>query len=57
MKRFRVPLWTLMLFVVLISFGFAALKNPTELMASCVYVLTVGLLLFALVGAIFRKGD
>ena len=46
-----------MAFIVLIAVGFAALKNPTEPVASATFTLTMVMLLLALVGVGFRRGD
>ena len=46
-----------MAFIVLVAVGFAALKNPTEPVASSTFTLTMVMLLLALVGVGFRRGD
>lgn len=57
MRSFKPPIWTLMLLVVPVAVGFGALRNPTALTAGCVLCLTVGLILFALVGTVARQGN
>jgi hypothetical protein len=52
--RFSI-LW-LMALVLLVAVGFAALGNPTELWASAIFTLTVGLLCYSVVGAMFLRG-
>lgn len=57
MKPPRNSIAGLMAVVVLVAVGFAALKNPSEIWASCLFSLTVGLLLLALLGVAFGSGD
>lgn len=56
----RMPLFSirfLMAVVVLIGLGIAALKYANQWVASAIYTLTLGLLLFSLVGMVVRRGD
>lgn len=56
MRRLRIPLWILMSAILLVAVAFAALRHPTELVASGVFTLAVGLLGFAVVGAAGTRG-
>ena len=56
MPKPRVSIGQLLMLVVLVAVGFAALRNPSELGSGTTFTLTVGLLLFASVGAIARQG-
>jgi hypothetical protein len=57
MKKYRISIADLMAFILLVAVGFAALKNPTEPVASATFSLTMVMLLLALVGVGFRRGD
>lgn len=57
MPTSRVPIWKLLTLVAVFGVAVAALRNPTVLTAGCVFSLTVGVLLFALVGTIARQGN
>ena len=57
MRRFRFSLASLMSSVLVIAVACAALRYASELWASVVFTLTVGLLLGATLCVVFRGGD
>lgn len=57
MGKPRVSLAGLMAFVLLAAVGFAAVKNPSEMLAGVLFLFVVGLLVLALVGVAFRHGN
>jgi hypothetical protein len=56
LKKPRVSIAGLMILVLLVAFGFAALKNPSQLVAGLAFMLAMGMLLLALVGMAFGRG-
>ncbi len=56
MTRLRFTLAQLMAVVLLVGFGFAALRNADEFWASATYTLAIILIAAALVGAFARSG-
>src|SRR5438128_404667 len=54
MKRFTIR--TLMAFVVVLAVGLAGLRSATELWAGCLLLVTLGVLLAAVLGAIYTAG-
>jgi hypothetical protein len=57
MPKLRISIVGLMGFIVLIGVGFAALKNKSEPVASATFTATMAMLLLALVGVGFRRGE
>lgn len=55
MPTLRFPIWKLSTLVALVGVAIAALRNPTPAWASWVFFLTIGSLLFALMGTIARQ--
>src|SRR5262249_36511369 len=56
MTRYRFTLAQLMAVVMLIGFGFAAMRSASVLWASAVFTLTVAILSVAVLGAMARRG-
>jgi hypothetical protein len=56
MPRPRVSIASTMAFVVCIAVGFAALRNASRVWAGIVFLLTLGMLCTAVVGACSRRG-
>ena len=54
--RLRFSIMGLMALVLTVAIGFAALRNPSELWASALFTLAVGLLCVAVLGVAFRHG-
>jgi hypothetical protein len=57
MNRLRFTLAQLMAVVLLVGFGFAALRNADEFWASAIYTLAISMIAAALVGALARKSE
>lgn len=56
MPRLRIPLWTFMTVVAFVAVGFGSLKNPTAMVASTVFTLTVVLYGVAVLVAVATSG-
>lgn len=56
MRFSKLPLWSLMVAIVVIGSGFAALKNSSDLVASAVLTLAVGLFCGAFITAVSTNG-
>lgn len=56
MQKPQISIRFLMLVVVMVGLAFAALVNPSGLWASVTFMVTLGLLLYSLVMATFRRG-
>lgn len=57
MRKQQISIAGLMVFIVLVAAGIAALKNQTEPVASATFTVTMVMLLLALVGVGFRRGN
>jgi hypothetical protein len=56
MRHLRISIGGLMALVILAGVGFAALRSASELGASLLFTLALGLLATAILGAMFRRG-
>src|SRR5262249_28949096 len=56
MRRLRIPIAGLMLFLLPVAVGLAALRDPSELWASALFSLTVLALLASALGTAARRG-
>jgi hypothetical protein len=56
MTRLRVPIAGLMLFLLPVAVGLAALRDPSELWASALFSLTILALLVSVLGTVARRG-
>src|ERR1017187_6400229 len=54
MRRFRFHLGTLVILVLLLGVGFAALRESNEIWDSSIFIITLGLLLISILLAIYR---
>ena len=57
MKHFRFSIRNLMVVVVLLGIGFAALRYPTPFWANVWYSFTLGSLTLAVPAAVYRRGE
>jgi hypothetical protein len=57
MRRIRISISGLMAVVLIVSIGVAALRSASEEWAALVTLVTLWLLTFAILGAIYRRGD
>src|SRR5262249_20386454 len=56
MRRLRVPIAGLMLSLLPVAVGLAALRDPSELWASALFTLTILTLLVSVLGTVARRG-
>jgi hypothetical protein len=56
MRRLRVPIAAVMLSILLIAVGLAALRDPSELWASALFTATILALLVSILGTVARRG-
>lgn len=56
MRRLQVPIAGLMLFLLPVAIGLAALRDPSELWASALFSLTISALLVSALGTAARRG-
>jgi hypothetical protein len=55
--NFRFSLWTMMAVVSVFAVACAAFRSATETWASAAFTLSLGVLLFAVLAALFRRGE